>query len=420
MSLNNFPIKTATSCRLKWTYSTIFLSRATTASCHRVDQDALTLDTFDRFHNLDRKLNDRKIMQQGQWPGGGCEYCKKIEDANGFSDRQFHLQDQFDELTPVELLDDHNAIEVTPRTLEVYFNNTCNFKCLYCGPWFSSKIAAELKMHGSLSKEVWQPKYTDWETNPDYNMMVEKLWEWLTNNHHNVKNLQILGGEPLLQKEFEDCLTFFENNPNPNLNLVVVTNLSANDQRIDYFITRFKKLLSKRQLKSIQVTASLDCWGPQSEYIRNGLDLVQWERNFEKLLALKWIKLQINHAISILSIKYMPDLLIKMKQWNSVRTIYSNFMTVQQPFYMNPGIFGVELFDEDFKIIDSLMLDDTDHTRDLKKYMQGIHSEISTATVNKLQVIELKKFLYKIDRRRNSDYTKLFPWLVEEFNKQGI
>ena len=254
--MNNFPIKTATSCRLKWTYSTIFLSRSNTASCHRVDPDDLTLDTFEQFHNLPRKLDDRKLMLEGKWPGGGCEYCKKIEDADGFSDRQFHLQEQFDELTPVELFDDPTAIAVTPRTLEIYFNNTCNFKCLYCGPWFSSKIAAELKMNGPLSKEVWQPKYTDWETNPDYNMMVEKLWVWLAENHHNIKNLQILGGEPFLQKEFEDCLTFFENNPNPNLNLVVVTNLSANDQRMDHFIDRFKKLLAKRRVKSIQVTAS--------------------------------------------------------------------------------------------------------------------------------------------------------------------
>jgi MoaA/NifB/PqqE/SkfB family radical SAM enzyme len=29
-------------------------------------------------------------------------------------------------------------VHVTPRILEVYFDNTCNLKCLYCGPHFSS------------------------------------------------------------------------------------------------------------------------------------------------------------------------------------------------------------------------------------------------------------------------------------------
>ena len=128
--MSNFPIQTNTGCRLKWAWSTIYLSKSTTASCHRVNQDKLTVDTFENFHNLSRKLNDRKLMSEGKWPGGGCEYCKNIEDANGYSDRQAHLQDQFDNLTPVELLEDPTATNITPRILEVYFNNTCNFKCV--------------------------------------------------------------------------------------------------------------------------------------------------------------------------------------------------------------------------------------------------------------------------------------------------
>ena len=169
----------------------------------------------------------------------------------------------------------------------MYFNNTCNFKCVYCGPWFSTKIAAELKIHGTLNDVTWKNDFDSWKMNPNYNLMVDKFWIWFKENRHNVDTFQVLGGEPFLQKEFEDCLTFFDENPSPNLNLVIISNLSATDQKMDYFIDRFKKLLGKRKLKAIQITASLDCWGIQSEYIRNGLDLVQWERNFEKLLANK-------------------------------------------------------------------------------------------------------------------------------------
>ena len=415
--MNDFPVKTSTSCRLKWAWSTIYLSRSTTASCHRVRQDRLTLDTFDQFHNLPRKLNDRTLMQGGHWPGGGCEYCKNIEDAAGYSDRQAHLLDQFDNLTPVELLNDPDAIEVTPRLLEVYFNNTCNFKCVYCGPWFSSKIAAELKMHGPLGTVEWQDQFDQWQMNPAYNLMVEKLWIWLKEHRHKVHTLQVLGGEPLLQKEFEDCLTFFDENPSPNLNLVIVSNLSSTDEKMDYFINRFKQLLAKRKLKGIQITASLDCWGEQSEYIRSGLDLKQWERNFEKLLAVKWINLQINHAINVLSIKYMPEMLLKIKEWNSIRKIYSNFMTVQKPVFMNPALFNNDVFDKDFEIINSLMLDDSTHDKSIKKYMEGIQQQISSTKPNIEEIMNLKRYLEDIDKRRKTDYTKLFPWLVEEFNK---
>ena len=413
--MTNFPIKTATGCRLKWAYSTIFLSRSATASCHRVKQDPLTLQDFENFHNLPRKLNDRALMKEGKWPGGGCEYCKRIEDTGGFSDRQMHLTEPFDDLTPVEMVDDPEAVSVTPRILEVYFNNTCNFKCLYCGPWFSSKIGAELKMHGPLNGIQYSKKFTEWEMNPKYDMMVEKLWEYLAQHHLDIRNFHILGGEPFLQKEFEDCLDFFEAHPSPNLNFVIVTNLSANDQRMDHFVDRFRSLLSKRKLCSIQITASLDCWGPQSEYIRNGLDLKQWERNFEKLLDIKWVRLQINHAITSLSIKYMPELLSKMQAWNEKKKIYSNFMTVQAPTYMNPDIFDGSVFDEDFAVIDGLMLGESDFNLNVQKYMQGIRRQVAEAPVNVKEIKILKTFLEDIDKRRNSDYTKLFPWLVEEF-----
>jgi hypothetical protein len=405
---------------LKWAWSTIYLSKSTTASCHRVKQDKLTVDTFEQFHNLPRKLNDRRLMKEGKWPGGGCEYCKNIEDSDGYSDRQIHLNESFDNLTPVELLENSDAVIVTPRILEIYFNNTCNFKCVYCGPWFSSKIAAELKIYGPINGIEWRDAFNKWEMNPEYNQMVDKLWIWLKEHRHDLDMFHVLGGEPLIQKEFEDCLRFFDENPSPNLTLVVFTNLSATDEKMDYFINLFKNLLAKRKLKGIQLTASLDCWGEQSEYIRSGLDLAQWERNFEKLVNVKWINLQINHAISVLSIKYMPELLVKMKRWNEVRNIYSNFMSIQTPKFMNPDILGGSVFEQDFKIIDSLMLDNSAHNIEIKKYMYGIQQQISKSLPNINEISNLKQYLLDIDIRRKTDYTKLFPWLVEEFNKQGV
>ena len=415
--MTNFPVKTATGCRLKWGYSTIYLSRAKTASCHRVDQLPLTLENFMDFHNLPRKIADREMMLEGKWPGGGCEYCKKIEDADGFSDRQFHLHDKFDHMTVKELLVDPTATRVTPRTLEVYFNNTCNLKCVYCGPWFSSKIAAELKKHGSFGDEAYSKQYDAWQMNPEYQQMVELLFEWMAINHKDLTTFQILGGEPFLQKEFDRTLDFFEENPSPNLDFVIVSNLAVDDKRMDHIISRFEQLIGKRKLKGLQVTGSLDCWGPQAEYIRSDLDLAQWERNFLKLHNKKWIRMQVNHAINVLSVRYMPELLAKMQEWNKIKPVFNNFMTVQWPTYLNPGIFGGELFEKDFEIIDSLMLDDKPLTQTTKQYMQGIRAQLAITKPDVKQIKSLKSFLDTIDKRRNKDYTALFPWLDDEFKK---
>ena len=145
-----FPIKTSTACQLKWTWSTIFLTTETTASCHRTNQHKFDVEQFD-FHNTPSKLNDRERMLQGQWPEKGCDYCKNIEAAGGQSDRITNL-DLPGIHAPIELDSNPKEIKVTPRILEVYFDNTCNLKCVYCGPHFSSLWDAENKSHGEFSQ----------------------------------------------------------------------------------------------------------------------------------------------------------------------------------------------------------------------------------------------------------------------------
>ena len=58
-------------------------------------------------------------MLRGEWPGNGCEHCKHIEEAGGESDRTKHLEME-GTTAPPELDNDPEAVEVTPRILEVY------------------------------------------------------------------------------------------------------------------------------------------------------------------------------------------------------------------------------------------------------------------------------------------------------------
>ena len=117
-----FPIKTATACQLKWNWSTVYLTTEHTASCHRTNHHKFDTEKFD-FHNTPEKLDDRQRMLAGEWPTKGCEYCRNIEQAGGASDRITNL-DLVGMHAPVELDSNPTAIQVTPRILEVYFDNT--------------------------------------------------------------------------------------------------------------------------------------------------------------------------------------------------------------------------------------------------------------------------------------------------------
>lgn len=330
-----FPIRTKTACQLKWNWSTVFLTTEETASCHRTKHHKFDTDTFD-FHNTPSKLDDRQQMLQGEWPTQGCNYCKNIETAGGQSDRITNLD--FPGIhAPPELDNNPLATQVTPRILEVYFDNTCNLKCLYCGPHFSSLWDAE------------NIKFGDAPFNKSKNIEInkQKIFEWLKINGHHLTNFNILGGEPLYQSELEDCLELFEQYPAPELKLQIFTNLNTKIAHLKRVVARIKQLVDQNKIREFEVTASLDCWGLPQEYVRYPLNLVSWEKNFEYLLGERWINLIVSSTTTPLTIKTLPDLLQKIKEWNTIRPVYHYQNSVNSPSYMFIDIFG-DIFINDF------------------------------------------------------------------------
>jgi organic radical activating enzyme len=353
------------------------------------------------------------MMLDGQWPKAGCQYCENIERSRvGQSDRQFFLQ--VPNLSPKELELTPAATTVSPTILEVYIDNTCNLSCVYCIPELSSRIDHELKKHGRFEKNglILESNY---EKETNFSEIQEKFWQWMHTNAHTLERFHLLGGEPFYQKQFELFFDFFDTTPCPNLTFNIVTNLVISKEKLTKYINRFKQLLLERKLKQLDITASIDCWGPQQEFVRHGLELTQWRENFEYLIDQRWIKLNINNTLSVLTIKTLPDLLRLMEHWTKDRKIEHYFGTVIYPSYMHPMILGPEEFLEDFRTVLSLMETDTWRGGQAKQYMEGIVATIQNSVYNKEEVVKLLTFLDEIDRRRNTNWRELFPWL-EKYN----
>ena len=412
-----FPIKTDTACQLKWAWSTILLPKGLTQSCHRIDPHPFDINSFN-FHNTEEKIRQRETMLDGQWPKSGCQYCENIERTGvGQSDRQFFLQ--VPNLSPKELESDIRATKVSPTILEVYIDNTCNLSCVYCIPELSSRIDNELKKHGRFEKNGLILESTFQKEN-NFDEIQEKFWAWMRENAHTLERFHLLGGEPFYQKQFELFFDFFNANPCPNLAFNIVTNLVITKDRLEKYVDRFKKLIVDKKLKQLDITVSIDCWGPQQEFVRYGLDLVKWQENFEYLISQRWIKLNINNTISVLTIKTLPNLLELMASCTKNRKIEHYFSTTIYPSYMHPMILGAEEFDEDFKIILDLMETDTWRGGQAKQYMQGLVAVIQNSTYNKEETLKLLTYLDEIDRRRHTNWRELFPWLIKYEGLCGI
>jgi organic radical activating enzyme len=346
-------------------------------------------------------------MLNGEWPESNCSYCRKIEEAGGISDRKRQLTIPYS--IPPELLSNPSEIVVSPTFLEVYFSNACNLGCLYCSPSLSSTIAAENVKFGKFNKhEIILDSIDNQVKN-----LAPYFWEWFEKNFSNLQRLQVLGGEPLYQKDFDRLLDYIDQMPNSNCELNVVTNLMISKQKLQGYIDRFKKLLSAKKLKRIDITCSIDCFGPQQEYVRWGLDLVQWKENFESLLENKWLYININQTISPLTIKTMPELLIQLKQWKQKRQLGHWFGGVSPgPSYLMPDIFGDAEFSQDAEIILQLMSTKTEEDRNAVEYMKGIFSQILSAKLNRQEIAKLIVYLDEKDRRRGTNWETLFPWLI--------
>jgi len=431
-----WPIKSDTSCYLKWSWSTIYLNKGTTASCHRTVHNKIDADTFHTFHNTPKKLDDRRRMLAGGWPEesettkwgvNGCTYCKHIEDKGGVSDRLVQLSNlktvfsNHNNVLPPELLENPDAVEVTPTIVEVYFNNVCNMACLYCGPHFSSMWEEENRRF-SMEREDGILVNPSWRRDQDsYDSMRDKLFEWLRNHGHKIWNFGMLGGEPFFQKEFDMVLDHWDNYPNPDLLFTIVSNLKVEHNRFVRYIDRIKHMIDTQKIKMFNLSASLDCMGPQAEYLRWGLKLDEWWENFEYMAKQEWIILNVNLTITPLSIKTLPELIERLKELDKFRHpnkhICISFMHVLEPTQLNPLWFGPGVFTEDMQRVVDTMPTVTEYQRNFKEYMIGIANSIEKTPRDPEKILMLETYLNEMDRRRATNWRDLWPWLVDEFDR---
>jgi hypothetical protein len=66
---------------------------------------------------------------------------------------------------------------------------------------------------------------------------------------------------------------------------------------------------------NFKVFTSLDTWGPPAEYIRTGLDLEVWEKNFHTYLSKTTLPLTFMITFNILTVTNFVSLLAKILEW---------------------------------------------------------------------------------------------------------
>lgn len=165
--------------------------------------------------------------------------------------------------------------EDLPIALDLNLSNICNYKCLMCGPMYSSKIQTERKQNqhkfGSLNFLMPLVNYnSDWPNE-------EKFQNFFQTVMPTLKELELKGGEPLL---INNVLTTIESvKDKPNCILSITTNGSV--ELDDDFVEQLK------QFQRIWMCVSVDGIGAHGEYVRYGSSWSKVNKTIARLSKLQ-------------------------------------------------------------------------------------------------------------------------------------
>jgi len=273
-----------TICAIPWTHLEIKSNGNITPCCKTKELilGNIKNTTLEEAFQTDELKNLRNELLSGNKPSA-CQNCWKIEEKKLTSIRMHNIKRLKKEFL-IRYLD-------TPQisTLDIKFNNTCNFKCRICGPVSSALFAQEEHKFRGTQLVVQD----NWGESENFtNQIITHL--------PNIKNIDMYGGEPFLVKKFEKVLKLAVNNNHArNIRLHYNSNGSIwPEQFLPYW----------HHFKLVDIHFSIDAIGDQFELQRGG-NWYKVEENILKLksLGLPNLSISIMPTISIMNVYYIDQ-----------------------------------------------------------------------------------------------------------------
>ena len=194
----------------------------------------------------------RQSLRRGE-PHAYCYNCVQAE-RYGRSERDWHnsVSPEFDSATAGDL-------EHRPTLIDVRWNITCNLSCNYCGDKCSSRWAA---LKHIPFRSGARPYY-------------EQVCDYLDSHREHIREVALVGGEPLLLPENERLLDVIPN----DCVVTLITNAAVD-------LTRNRIFEKLQQRTRVGWSLSFDNIGERFEYVRHGGSWNQLLNNLDLVQAL--------------------------------------------------------------------------------------------------------------------------------------
>ena len=427
-------------CAAKWYNVSLHLGHGFTNSCHLPLPHPIDLEKIktnpSALHNTDFKKEIRKMMLEGIKPAE-CSYCWKIEDIgrNNISDRVYKSQIYSEE--------EINALkelpwdaDITPKTIEVSFDRTCNFACSYCNSGYSTTWGKDIKKNGAYQKfkttsagayyadGSWSEIYGKRNENNPY---VTAFLEWWPDITKTLQEIRVTGGEPCLSHNFWQFMEEVKKYPSPNLRVAVNSNLGVNQEIIDKLINVTQEI----DVKEFDIYTSCEAYGEQAEYIRDGLNYEVWRKNLVQVIESAKIRqvvimMTINSLCLFSITEFLDDMLELKTKYGSHKPIV-DFNILRWPAFMSPltlpddikhDLHGkLSMWWRKNKKNPLINMHEGAQIQRLIDYIEVVNRGHNTTEMDmQMQFHDFKSFYVQYDKRRNKSFVETFPELEDWYN----
>jgi len=428
-------------CLAKWFNVSIHIPTGRTHSCyhprsHHIPLDEVKIDVS-ALHNTNYKKHQRKLMIEDLKPQE-CNFCWQIEDSGTqLSDRAYRSKDVWEPGIIDEAIELGHTGNAKPRYVEVNFNQACNFKCSYCSPHLSTAWMDEIKKQGPylLSERIhnditWIENEIPIDNSSD-NPYLKAFWEWMPEIYPTLQTFRMTGGEPLMDKNTFRMFDYVKNNPKPDLHLAITSNCCPPGNQWQKFMEGLNDITSADAIDHFMLFCSLDSWGPQAEYIRNGMDFEVLKNNVKDFLANSQ-----RHSLTFIItfnalsygkiLEYIQNILKLRRSFSKKRQlIWFDIPQLHDPDFLNP------------KLIPEMVVELEKTIKFMKQNKEGRWNQFmgfSDFEVSKVQRLidwinadtgfdkhkamkNFYLFFSQHDEKRGTDFLKTFPELKDFWEK---
>ena len=275
----------------------------------------------------DRVRQIRQQMLRNE-PVAGCESCwRQTRDhrlQKFFNTKYIEQQPIASVHTPDSALDDsfyNNDRASRIKYLDLRWNNTCNFACIYCGEKYSSFWAEQSQKSAISVRQIEKPDRSH----------KRAVFDFLDQAIETVDWIYFAGGEPLAIKENVEILDILYEN-NPDCVLQINTNLSLLENNPVF--ERLKKFSNVRWMISGEAMGSMFeyvRWPGQWSTFGKNLEIISTLRDQGHEITFNLVAMNINHLSIWDYLDYLLALDLVSKSTDINLNIY-NSRDDSQPF----------------------------------------------------------------------------------------